>query len=674
LNPSDPTAATVGTTIQPPNTPGAYTLYLCAIDNAGNVGVNQGTYNFDNVPPIVTQSPNPAVPSSGTYSESPTITITGNDPGTLGVDSSGLSGVRFRWDISFNSDADTSGNTANATQGPNWQANNTTTTIPNVGTRTLYYQSLDNAGNVSPVQSVTYSLDTEAPTLQTLFTNPGTPGNNGWIRSAPTYQITAHDSIGGTQDDTRVASIITDLLQGEVDPNYLNVTPGSDANNLINSPSPTTQTTNFNTGDPVPRFVTLNPGPLTGTPPIPPGTPPGIPSNGIYTAYYYATNTTPLNSIIGSTTFMVDSNAPTATLTSLIQAENLNSVTLSYSMTDDYFDSNLGTNLPSNQTSGLFACDLQESVAVFDSSGVLGDFSDWNTVLSNCGLVSTGPGTGPDPANGPNTQVFNQTHTRTLESGRVYQYQLNLQDNAGNSSQILLSDNVVSNTPPKLSIFNLSQNQSAFPNTTISITGTISDPDMGETIIVSADIGGVTKSQSFQSPLSNQGFTLSWLGSEIPTGIYGNDPNSLEPIVIRVTDTNISTSEVINEVNVTYQGRIISRPTPEQAINNQEIKDLYNNTYTTQAGSLFFLQGTEPNLKDRLTGNLTSTNPNANDFYCFADTGCFSLSINNSSQIWYKDILDTSTIPPTTRTYPFLIQFYEQPFGLDELNIIDAAF
>jgi len=627
---------------------GGYTLYMCASDNAGNWTTNQAEYNWEDIAPTVTQTPNPSVPSSGIYYESPTITITGSDTG-----GSGINAIRFSWNHVFNSDADASGGTGSADEGPVWQANNTTTTIPSAGTSILYFQAIDNAGNVSAVESVVYVLDTEAPTLDTAFISPlPTIGYNGWLLSAPVYQVAAHDAIGGNQDDTRIASIVTDLLTGMLDSDYVDM---NSATNMINQPSSTVQTATFQTSDPTPRYVNIN-----------------VPANGIFTAYYYATNITPLNSIIGSTTFHIDTSSPSAQLTSLTQSEDMNTVTLTYSMTDDFFDTNTGSNILSAHTSGLSTCLLQESVAVFDSNGVLGEFSEFATILSSCGT--------PDSANNANSAVFNESITRTLQSGRVYRYQLILTDNAGNTSTIALSDSVASNTPPRLNIFNLYQNQSAFPNTIVTITGTITDPDIGEIITVSADIGGVVRYETFTSPLSNQGFTLTWYGHEMPLGIFGNDPESLEPIIIHATDASANDPTApINEVSVTYQGRIISRPAPEQAISNQDARDLYNQAHTRHAGALFFLSGTQPNLRDRVTGNLSFISPtfgdSANSFYCFSDTGCFNLSLDpdNPAQIWLRDITDYSTSPPITRTFPFLVQFYEQPLSLNELRINDTG-
>jgi len=655
------------------------TLYLCAADAVGNVGMNQGGYYWENIPPTVTQTPDALNPGTagvgvyGIYSINPTITIQAADEG-----GSGVAAIRFDWDTPY---------ATGSAEPPNWQHDNDTTSIPSVGTHTLYYQSLDNAGNVSQVGTAVYQLDTQAPTLQTAISG-GTLGNAGWYTAAPALQVTGIDTPSeGVEDNTLIAQIVSDLQRGTVNADY--AASGS-ATNLINSPAVSSQTTSFQSIDPVPRQIAISPGSLTGGSASNPdgtsagsantGSWTGIPANGVFTAYYYAANTTPLYSVIGTTTFNVDSQAPTGYLTSTSQTGD--SVDLQYTISDDYYDSSLGQNILSAFTSGVAACDLQESVAVFNADGTLGPFSPFATILSDCGS--------PESTNSANSTLLTATLTQPLAPGRVYQYQLNLTDMAGNSSQLPLLNpatgqpfppggGIVSSFIPALTIFNLNQNQSAFPNTYINISGVVTDLDQNQTITVAADIAGVTKSVTFPSPIANQGFTFSWQGSELPLGAYGNAPDSLGGITITADDGDQSTA-------VTYQGVITSRPAPTN-ITNDDITSLYNQTYSRFAGALFFKTGTLPNLRDPISHNLTFTNPAANDYYCLDDgshkpnSACTNLAANSftvtgetstqSAQVWYKDI--TAATNSATATYPFIVQFYDQPETLEELHLNDSG-
>ena len=285
--------------------------------------------------------------------------------------------------------------------------------------------------------------------------------------------------------------------------------------------------------DPVPRQITFL-----------------APGNGITTLYYYATNVTPLISALGHTTFRVDNGAPHGHLA--VQEQTANQVTLKYTLSDDYIDHITDEPLLSAFTSGLAACELQESVAVYAVDGTLSEFSPFVTVLADCGV--------PEATNSATSMLMTTTATRPLQPGRVYRYQVNVVDVAGNSAQIpLVAGGGVSGELvnavyiPTVVIHNLTQNQIAYPDTSVNIFGTVTDLDGYQSITVTATFGEVTKTATFTSPIEDRGFNLSWRGDELPLGIYGNAQGTLGNIVINIFDGMFRTQ-------VIYQGHIQSSP------------------------------------------------------------------------------------------------------------------
>ncbi len=65
------------------------------------------------------------------------------------------------------------------------------------GTHTFTFHSSDNAGNVEPTQTYTFTVDTTGPTV-TMTVSPAAPdGANGWYLTNPTVSMTASDSTSG---------------------------------------------------------------------------------------------------------------------------------------------------------------------------------------------------------------------------------------------------------------------------------------------------------------------------------------------------------------------------------------------------------------------------------------------------------------------------------------------
>ncbi len=129
----------VGTsyTLSSPLAPGSYTWDVVAVDSAGNATASSASYTLtvtDVVPPVtkVTSSPY----NDGWLKVIPTITLSINESGTS----------YYQWD---------------STTGP-WATYTGSITAPE-GQHTLYYYSVDTAGNVESIGSQVFKLDTGAP-------------------------------------------------------------------------------------------------------------------------------------------------------------------------------------------------------------------------------------------------------------------------------------------------------------------------------------------------------------------------------------------------------------------------------------------------------------------------------------------------------------------------------
>jgi hypothetical protein len=95
-----------------------------------------------------------------------------------------------------------------------------------------------------------------------------------------------------------------------------------------------------------------------------------------------------------------------------LTARTPDQITLKYTLSDDYFDQQVSQNIPSDFTSGLAACDLQESEAVYNSDGTLGAFSPFVTILSDCGSQ--------EATNSATSALFTKTIDRPLAPARPF--------------------------------------------------------------------------------------------------------------------------------------------------------------------------------------------------------------------------------------------------------------
>jgi predicted CXXCH cytochrome family protein len=121
---------------------GAHTLNYYSVDVYGNIeGTKSQLFRVDTIPPVTTLSTNPPVPdgTGGWFRTAPTITLAANE----------LSTTYYQWD---------------ATTGP-WTTYASSLTAPE-GTHTLYYYSVDLAGNIEAVKSALFEVDTVAPVAE----------------------------------------------------------------------------------------------------------------------------------------------------------------------------------------------------------------------------------------------------------------------------------------------------------------------------------------------------------------------------------------------------------------------------------------------------------------------------------------------------------------------------
>lgn len=119
----------------------------------------------------------------------------------------------------------------------------------------------------------------------------------------------------------------------------------------------------------------------------------------------------------------------------------------------------------------------------------------------------------------------------------------------GTSSYTPVLFKVLLNSNPTISLSSPGSNQTINASGTVTISGTVTDPDAGQTDTISATINGVTKSTTVATPASNAAWSLSWPGSGIAEGSYTN-------ISVTANDGNGGTG------STTYTGTITVDKTP----------------------------------------------------------------------------------------------------------------
>jgi hypothetical protein len=151
---------------------GATTVYYYSTDNAGNMEtVKTATIMIDETPPTTTISLSGTLGLNGWYVSPVTVALTATD------DFSGVSATQY----SFN--------------GVDWNTYSVPFNVTSEGVSTVYYRSIDNAGNVEDTKSVTVAIDTLPPT--TTANLVGSKGLGIWYVSDVTVSLTAVDATSG---------------------------------------------------------------------------------------------------------------------------------------------------------------------------------------------------------------------------------------------------------------------------------------------------------------------------------------------------------------------------------------------------------------------------------------------------------------------------------------------
>jgi hypothetical protein len=150
---------------------GLHTVEYYAKDVADNQGAVQSvTFGIDSIVPTTTSALSGTVGGAGWYRSAVTVTLTGADSG------SGVDQVRVRAD------------------GGAWAVYSSPVTILPDGSHTVDSYSTDIAGNVGPVGTVTFQIDTLAP--MTTVALSGTMGPADWYVSPVTVSLSATSANG----------------------------------------------------------------------------------------------------------------------------------------------------------------------------------------------------------------------------------------------------------------------------------------------------------------------------------------------------------------------------------------------------------------------------------------------------------------------------------------------
>ena len=150
---------------------GSSTVYYFSVDLAGNQEVlGSVPIKIDTVAPVTTATVSGTLGNNNWYTTAVTVNLSAADA------TSGVATIYYSTDnVTF-----TVGNSV---------------TISAQGSSTVYYFSVDLAGNQEPHGSVSFKIDTVAPL--TTATVSGTLGNNNWYTTAVTVNLSATDATSG---------------------------------------------------------------------------------------------------------------------------------------------------------------------------------------------------------------------------------------------------------------------------------------------------------------------------------------------------------------------------------------------------------------------------------------------------------------------------------------------
>jgi C1A family cysteine protease len=151
---------------------GAHTLSYYSVDVAGNIENEQSIqFKIDTSLPTVHGTFDGTVGNTGWFISAVAVRIEGNDI------SSGIASIEYRMDNG------------------SWNNYSNSISVQTEGEHTLECRGIDFAGNIGPVQSLDFMLDTIAP--ESVFSIDGVAGEQGWYVSTVGMAIIASDNTSG---------------------------------------------------------------------------------------------------------------------------------------------------------------------------------------------------------------------------------------------------------------------------------------------------------------------------------------------------------------------------------------------------------------------------------------------------------------------------------------------
>lgn len=121
---------------------------------------------------------------------------------------------------------------------------------------------------------------------------------------------------------------------------------------------------------------------------------------------------------------------------------------------------------------------------------------------------------------------------------------------------------VSNNTALSFALTNPSTNHIVTTHSGLTISGTISDLDHGQTLTISATIGGIYKSTTLVSPANNANWSLKWTYAELAAGTY--------------TNITFSATDSFSSVSANYTGDIlVDKTAPSLSFNNSSDSSSY---------------------------------------------------------------------------------------------------
>ncbi len=175
---------------------GTYTIEFYSVDMAGNEeAVNSITIQIDSQAPNTTDIPDGIQGDAGWYVSYVSLELVATDP----VPSSGI------WYTEFSYDTTT------------WFDYTDLIPLTNEGITTIYYRSIDQAGNIEEFKSTTIQIDKTAPTTELSFeTYYLDTLNTIFITSETVFALSASDEVLGVADVSGVKNTYYRINNGEL--------------------------------------------------------------------------------------------------------------------------------------------------------------------------------------------------------------------------------------------------------------------------------------------------------------------------------------------------------------------------------------------------------------------------------------------------------------------------